>query len=237
MKMLVPIIYLLLFVRFNSMSQEDKRIYTGTFDIKDGSLFDNIVNPDKIDSQRYHGRVYLEGVFSKKQFQNLEDFYYNRCKIYLRDSVFDKPLPPDDFVIAWRPFCKCNILNDTLFVIMSDGIMMDSYTGLLIRIYNNTFNFQYSSFYEPGSWGVRFLNSESDSIYTSGLVPAIKYQYLLLKNKPFFKPNHQITGYLAFTTYAYSEKSIYGIIDRHNISGRLFFTCKTKLMTPKKSKQ
>jgi hypothetical protein len=234
MKKLPAIIYLLLFVNFNSIAQADEKIYNTAFDVKDVPLFNNILKPDKIDSQMYHLRVYPEGVFSQKAFKRYKSFYDNRCKIYLQDTLANKQNNPDDSIIAWRPFCNCQILNDTIFVIMSNGLMMDSYTACLIKIYKDKFNFQYSAFYMPGDWGVRFLSKENDTDYTPSLNPTTKYQYLVLKKKPSYRPNQQLTGYLSCTINTYIEKSIYEEIKRHSISGRLFFTCKTKRMHLKK---
>ncbi|MEO7121161.1 MAG: hypothetical protein ABIY62_08690 [Ginsengibacter sp.] len=191
----------------------------------DALVFSSIANIDKYDSDAYHSHLYPDGKFSKKAFLRYSNPLYNRCKIFMKESS-SKPDPKVDS-IPWMPPCSCYILKDTLLVIMSNGIMMDAYTGLAIKIYKDTFSFNYYEVVTPGSWSRRFANNDTDSVTNTSLSPANRYQFLLLKNKPSIKTAKNLTGYLSFTTDDFFELKEKGVVKQH-LSGSLLFTCKTK---------
>src|SRR5262245_58769426 len=152
----------------------------------------------------------------------INDFKNNRSRLYL-DSGYDEATNEVKKFPSAEPMpCGCAIRSDSLLI----GTGIGFFGGRFYEIGLSKNEFE-SGFYIYTDDTKPFKSSLSDSFSSEAKVKS-KYQYLILSEKPTFKPGQQVTGLLTFTMHPLYEDQQNGRLDTTVVSGKLYFTCKTK---------
>ncbi len=183
----------------------------------------NLLINKKLDSLPFADSAEKEsGYYGKKDFRN------NRSRIFM-DSYTNEKLNPEnpEFKLGLPTPCDCFTAHDTMFIYMGIGF----FGGFGFNITVSTHNFQ-SSFFDYTDDYKPYKYSLSDTASYNYITKKNKYQFLILDKKPSFTIGQQLTGYLTYTTNSYYQKTSGNNFDNIFVSGKLYFTCKTRQRTP-----
>ena len=164
---------------------------------------------------------------TKKKFLKKKDFKNNRSRIFM-DSYTNGKLTdvgPNPNIGFPTP-CECYTTHDSVFVKMGVGFFGG--IGFNIKISGNHF---LSSFFNYTDDVKPFKSDLKDTAFYDYAIAKSKYQYLILDQKPDYKPGQQLTGYLTYTTNDYYEKAYGDALDSIYVKGKIYFTCKTRYKT------
>jgi hypothetical protein len=190
---------------YNDIEKRMDSIYS-VYDFKMDSLF-------KADNTR-----------SQNSFLYKKDFRNNRSRIFLSSYTNDKLDNGEFSKRESLPMpCDCYTGNDTLYVSMVIGFFGGE--GFEIKLFDNKFQ---SAFFEYIDDVKPYKSNLSDTAYTGYVTANSKYQTLIVNEKPTFKSGQQLTGFLTFTSNDYYILRSDDKLDSTYVTGKLYFTCKTK---------
>ena len=151
------------------------------------------------------------------------DFVHNRSRIYMDSDPHNKILGRDTG--PGKPIampCHCNLNGDTLQISMVVGFFGGA--GFELQLYKDKFRSNFLLYTDDVKPYKAHL---SDTAFSSEVRAESRFQFLVLDEKPAYKPNQQLTGYLTFTSNRFYELSA-GKLDSSYVIAKIYFTCNTQ---------
>ncbi|MCR6637559.1 MAG: hypothetical protein NVV82_00780 [Sporocytophaga sp.] len=117
--------------------------------------------------------------------------------------------------------CECELENNEKITIKI-GFGLSAAFAYNLTIEGDSFETHYIPLY----FGTpKFKNDLKDPIMVSSIVTLSQNQYMILDQKPTFRENQQISGYITFSSYNFYEHTSPEIFDTLRINAKAHFTC------------
>jgi hypothetical protein len=231
---LAPVLFLtfLLMACNKPVHYDEKKLYktyeVGTIaGLADFRMMDE--EEQRADSTRRNRRKELENQFDStgapldySRDMAKADYRNNRCRawmVYSRNGKTDTLNDPESR--EYLPVtCLGVVQRDTIFVNMAMGLLGGA--GIEVKLFDDKFEVQYFEWADGESLYKYNLN---DTAKYGTIMTGVKYQQLVLQQKPHFKPGEPITGYFTFTSSDYYEGSPETGYQAVSAIGKVYFTC------------
>lgn len=219
-------LYITLFIAFLLYSftfcygQELSNQYNHTYKI--GKI------PDKDNFMKLNNdEIRMDSIIKENTVTGFGAFKINRSRIFADEYINEKKQQKDSSLNHGLAVpCQCYTNIDTLYVKMEIGFFGGF--AFKIKIYGENFESGYLEYTDD----VKPYKSDlKDTAFYSYAQIDNKFQYLIIQDKPTFKTGQQIMGFLAFTTNNYYEKTTLDLLNTVFLSGKIYFTCKTREVT------
>ena len=122
--------------------------------------------------------------------------------------------------------CECNIYKDTLLITM--GIGFFGGIGFNLEIIKDNFEANFSEYTDDVK---PYKSNLNDTAFYDYFHVKSKYQFLVLNDKPSFQTGLQLTGYMTFSSNNFYVQKYDNQLDTNYVTGKLYFTCKTRQET------
>jgi hypothetical protein len=149
------------------------------------------------------------------------DYTKNRARVTLETFRNGHLSEKDNNANQAAMHCECELENNER-IVLKIGFGLAASFAYNLTIEGDSFETHYIPLY----FGTpKYTKDLKDSIMVSNLVTLSQTQYMILDQRPTFRANQQIKGYITFSSYDFYEKTSSETFDTLRINAKAHFTC------------
>lgn len=168
--------------------------------------------------------IRMDSIIKENTITGFGAFKINRSRIFADEFINEKKQLKDTSLNHGLAVpCQCYTKSDTLYIKMEIGFFGGF--AFKIKIYGENFESGYLEYTDDVK---PYKSNLNDTAFYSYAQVNNKFQYLIIQDKPTFTIGQQIMGLLTFTTNNYYEKTPPNSLNTIFLSGKIYFTCKTR---------